>query len=149
MRLYALALLLVTSQPPSPTAQQEASAVIRMPSHGASATIIYTMQGHTYILSCAHAFEGKDRTVPVKLDIPASRPDPNARNAGITLLDVDYNLDLSLLELHTGPVEYVCPVAPRAHRPGSDLSSVGYDEMRMPAMRVPTHITSVSETFTL
>jgi hypothetical protein len=49
-------------------------------------------------------------------------------------LAVDYGLDLSLLELNDGPLDFVCPVAPSGHRPSRCLS-VGYDEMRLPARR--------------
>jgi hypothetical protein len=107
--------------------------VVCLPSHGASGTVIHTESGRSLILSCAHAFEGKARTTPVTLDVPCLRPGP-PRKGRIRLLAVDYALDLSLLELNDGPLDYVCPVAPAGHRPGRCLS-VGYDEMRLPARR--------------
>jgi hypothetical protein len=48
----------------------------------------------------------------------------------------DHDLDLSLIELDNGPFFYV-PVAPRGHRPGKHLVSIGYDEMRWPVTRQP------------
>jgi hypothetical protein len=138
--LAAFVLLLVTTTPGR--AQQDnaaISAVVRMPSHGASATVIYTEPHRTYVLSCAHAFEGNDKVKPIKLDLPATSTTA-AKNVGITLVAVDYQADLSLLEMHDGPVEFVCSVAPRNFRVGSSLLSVGYDEMRLPALRLPAHV---------
>src|SRR5262245_3310735 len=119
--------LLVWAEPPD--------AVVRLPSHGASGTVIYTERGRSLILLCAHAFEGPARTTPIKLDVPCLHPGP-PRKARIRLLAIDYRLDLSLLELNDGPLYYVCPVAPAGHRPGCCLS-VGYDEMRLPARQAP------------
>jgi hypothetical protein len=114
-----------------PLAAEPPDAVVRLPSHGASGTVIHTEGGRSLILSCAHAFEGAARTTPVTLDVPCLRPGP-PRKGRIRLLAVDYGRDLSLLELNDGPLDYVCPVAPAGHRPGRCLS-VGYDEMRLPA----------------
>jgi hypothetical protein len=114
-------------------AAEPPDAVVRLPSHGASGTVIYTERGRSLILSCAHAFEGAARTTPVTLDVPCLKPGPPL-SGRIRLLAVDYALDLSLLELNDGPLDYVCPVAPAEHRPGRCLS-VGYDEMRLPAKR--------------
>jgi hypothetical protein len=116
-----------------PLAAEPPDAVVRLPSHGASGTVIHTEKGRSLILSCAHAFEGTARTTPVTLDVPRLRPGP-PRPGRIRLLAVDYALDLSLLELNDGPLDFVCPVAPVDHRPGRCVS-VGYDEMRLPARR--------------
>ncbi len=125
--------LLVVFWAALPAAADPADAVVRLPSHGASGTVIHTEKGRSLILSCAHAFEGQARTTPIQLDVPCRNPGP-PRPGRIRLLAVDYRLDLSLLELNDGPLDYVCPVAPAAHRPGRCLS-VGYDEMRLPAQR--------------
>jgi hypothetical protein len=116
-----------------PLPAEPPDAVVRLPSHGASGTVIYTERGRSLILSCAHAFEGAARTTPVTLDVPCLRPGP-PRPGRVKLLAVDYGLDLSLLELNDGPLDFVCPVAPSGHRPSRCLS-VGYDEMRLPVRR--------------
>jgi hypothetical protein len=134
-QLLCLAAVLVTALPLS---AEPPDAVVRLPSHGASGTVIYTERGRSLILSCAHAFEGAGRTTPPALDVPCLRPGP-ARSGRIRLLAVDYALDLSLLELNDGPLDFVCPVAPAGHRPGRCLS-VGYDEMRLPARRAAASV---------
>jgi hypothetical protein len=112
-----------------------ADAVVRLPSHGASATIIHTEEGRTLLLGCAHAFLGKDRGKPIVIDAPD--PSPGAmKRGGTRLLAVDYQADLSLVEMQVGPLPYACLVAPRGHQPGR-LLSVGYDEMRWPAIQRP------------
>jgi hypothetical protein len=121
--LWLLAVTRGCAEPPD--------AVVRLPSHGASGTVIHTEPGRSLILSCAHAFEGAARTTPVTLDVPRVHPGP-PRKARIRLIALDYALDLSLVELNDGPLDYVCPVAPAGHRAGRCLS-VGYDEMRLPA----------------
>src|SRR5262245_52088315 len=52
-------------------------AVVRLPSHGGSGTVIATTQNRTFILSCAHAFQGGDALKPIQIDgeqVPAGRP---------------------------------------------------------------------------
>jgi hypothetical protein len=124
--LFALASASASAAPPD--------AVVRIPSHGASGTVIQTGPGKTLILSCAHAFEGKQRTAPIRLDVPHPDPGP-AKRVGIKLVKVDYTLDLSLIELADGPLPYVCRVAPADHVPATSCLSVGYDEMRLPSTR--------------
>lgn len=121
---------------------QASLAVVRLPSHGASATVIATEPGKTLLLGCGHAFTGSNRGKPIVLDVPTSHPGP-AQRVGVKLLDVNYEDDLSLVLLCTGPVDYCCPVAPPGHRAGN-LLSVGYDEMQVPAKVLPTHIVSLS-----
>jgi hypothetical protein len=123
-----------------PHKEKLAAAVVRMPSHGGSATVIFTEPNRTYLLSCGHCFEGSDRNKAIKLDIPAASPTARPIAAGIHLVKVDHVLDLSLIQLNAGPVDFVAPVAPDRHTPGPHLLSVGYDEMRLPAMQVPTHM---------
>lgn len=114
-------------------------AVVRITSHGASATIIHTENGKTLLLGCAHAYQGNSRTKPMKIDVPVPQAGP-AKHHPITLLAVDYDLDLSLVEIKDGPLPYVCPVAPAGHRPGARLLSVGYDDMKWPAQQRPATI---------
>ena len=125
--------LLVSLSPCLRVCADAPDAVVRLPSHGASGTVIHTERGRSLILSCAHAFEGAARSTPVALDVPCLHPGA-PRKGRIRLIAVDYTRDLSLLELNDGPLDYVCPVAPAGHRPGRCLS-VGYDEMRLPARR--------------
>jgi hypothetical protein len=124
-----------------------AHAVVRIPSHGASATVIATRPGYTLLLGCAHAFEGPDRFRPIHLDVPvASAGQP--QQALIRLLDVDYQADLSLIALGDGPLAYVAPVAPAGHVPSGNNLSIGYDGMRWPAQTIPTSILTSSATLT-
>lgn len=114
-------------------------AVVRLPSHGASATVIDTRPGVTLLLGCGHAFRGADRTRPIVLDVPVPAAGP-AKRAGIHLIDLDYDADLSLILLQDGPLPYVAPVAPAGHRPGANVLSIGYDEMAWPAQQRPAAI---------
>ena len=141
-----LAILIGMSLPVPPVRAvppaQAPLAVVRLPSHGASATVIATEPGKTLLLGCGHAFTGRNRSKPIVIDVPTIHPCP-AQRVGVTLLDVNYEDDLSLVLLRTGPVDYCCPVAPSGHRPGN-LLSVGYDEMQVPAKVLPAHIVSLS-----
>jgi hypothetical protein len=116
--------------------------VVRLPSHGASATVIHTEPGKSYLLSCAHAFLGNERTKPIVLDAPA-RKRLAPQQVGIQIVDIDYETHLSLLFLPAGPLDFVCPVAPAGIQPAR-LLSVGYDEMRLPAHVLPAHVVQVS-----
>jgi len=117
-------------------------AVVRMPSHGGSATVIFTEKDRSYLLSCGHCFHSpEDMRKPIVFDIPACRPTGYFLHAGTEIVGLDHEADLSLLLLHAGPLDFVCQPAPDGFQPGSHrLLSVGYDEMRLPAMQVPTHI---------
>ena len=121
---------------------QASLAVVRLPSHGASATVIATEPGKTWILGCGHAFQGRDRSKPIVIDVPTPYPQP-PRKVGTQLLKVNYEDDLSLVLLAAGPVDYVCPVAALGH-PLGELLSVGYDEMQLPAKVLPTHVVQLS-----
>src|SRR5947209_9159218 len=70
-----------------------ANAVVRIPSHGASATVIYTEHGKTLLLGCGHAYQGQDRFKRMTLDIPCATPGP-IQQVGIQLVEVDYEADL-------------------------------------------------------
>jgi hypothetical protein len=119
-------------------AADPAQAMVRIKSHGASATVITTTHGKSWLLGCAHMFlDNQDRPSPalrakrLALDGP---PQPQAVFSGTRparLLAYDHELDLSLIELDNGPFAFV-PVAPRGHRPSKHLLSLGYDEMRWP-----------------
>ena len=123
-------------------------AVVRIPSHGASATVIETRPGYSLLLGCAHAFEGADRTRPIHLDVPVAQAGP-PRRAAIRLLAVDYRADLSLVVLEDGPLAHVAPVAPAGHAPSRNVLSIGYDEMRWPAQAMPATILGGSGATTL
>jgi Trypsin-like peptidase domain len=125
-------------------------AVVRLPSHGASATVIYTSTGRTLLLGCAHAFEGKDRFRPITVDVPTSTPTGVPRRPGVRLLAVDEQRDLSLIEIADGPLPFVCPVAPAvgaASRAAPiECVSVGFDGMRWPVtVRTATLLGSRAE----
>jgi hypothetical protein len=153
--IAALALLLTSRQasaaPPSSAHRQSEElvlAVVRMPSHGASATVIHTEQGKSLLLSCGHAFVGADRTKPIVLDVPVPQAGPKKRTT-IRLLAVDYEADLALVELGDGPLSYTAPVVRRDCRldSRSSLLSVGYDEMRWPAtQKTATAIGTMGDT---
>jgi hypothetical protein len=113
----------------APAASKDA--VIRIPSHGASGTIIATASGRTLILGCAHMLRGRMADKPLVFDVPSPSPGVPL-HVGTRVLAVDYAADLSLMELNAGPLAYVCPIAPAGFRPSVCLS-VGYDEMRLPA----------------
>lgn len=109
-------------------------AVVRLPSHGASATVIQTAPGRSLLLGCAHAYRGADRTRKHVVDVPSPIQGQQQANASARLLAVDHDLDLSLVELPAGPLPHVLPVAPPGHRLSTrSLLSVGYDGMRWPA----------------
>lgn len=131
--LLLAALLLVAAAPGRPEEPVPSSgavqAVVRLPSHGGSATVIYTAPGRTYLLSCAHAFQGADRDLPIRIDGPAA-PRGTPR-----VVCVDARLDLALLEVADGPVAFCAPAAGPGYRPSSNLLSVGYDDMKVPATR--------------
>jgi hypothetical protein len=127
----ALVLLLPACGNRAGAAPEEA--VVRIPSHGCSGTVIQTGPGRSLVLTCAHAFRGADRAKALTLDVPTDRPQGSTRPAAMRLLAVDYDLDLTLIELAAGPLPFVAPVAPADHRLSATLVSAGYDEMRLPA----------------
>lgn len=125
-----------------------ALAVVRLPSHGASATIIETRRGRTLLLGCGHAFAGLGRRKPLVADVPASHPVDVPKRAGVHLLDVDYDLDLSLVVVDDGPMEFSVAVADPGHTPGPHLLSVGYDEMLWPAQSNAVHLAALTSIVT-
>jgi hypothetical protein len=124
-----------------------ADAVVRLSSHGASATVIETAPGRTLLLGCAHAFEGEAVRRKIVLDVPTPISATTVKHHPVRLIALDVDSDLSLLLLEDGPLPYVCPVAPPRHVPDLVLLSVGYDGMRWPATQVPaTRVGSASST---
>jgi hypothetical protein len=111
-------------------------AVVRLPTHGASGTVIATGKGWSLVLTCAHAFEGTMRFRPVALDVPTPATVGVAQRVGVFLVALDKSADLALLWVGAGPLAYVAPVAPAGQRPGR-LVSVGYDNMTLPARAWP------------
>jgi hypothetical protein len=144
--LLLLALAACRAPAAEPPRYHPALAVVRIKSHGASGTVIATAPGKSWILSCAHMFATPaDYKKPLRVDGPP-QPQAEAKRAAFRLLAVDAKADLSLLEHDNGPF-YCCPVAPAGHRPGKNLLSAGYDEMRWPVTRAPaTLLESVGPT---
>lgn len=108
-------------------------AVVRIPSHGASGTVIESKKGLTKILSCAHAW-------PNDAEILIDCPWDNVRRKGGILVKIDHQLDLALIEIKDGPWPVVCPVAPEGFTPGKNLWAVGYPEMKWPTSKEPAVI---------
>jgi hypothetical protein len=121
----ALAESTAVGTPPVTTAPL---AVVRIPSHGCSATVVYTAQDKSYILGCGHGETPRDRVKRHTFDMP--NPNPGPRHNGIVtrVVAVDYERDLSLIEINVGPLPYVAPIAPPDWKPGK-LVSCGYDIM--------------------
>src|SRR5262245_21456903 len=81
-------------------------AVVRVKSHGISATVIWTGPGASYLLSCGHGYAGRDKHRGMLIDAPTpAAGGPKA--VTIRLLAVDYDADLSLIEIGDGPLAYV------------------------------------------
>ena len=147
MRKFAYLLLLFTL--PSSLLAGPEDAVVRLPSAGGSGTIIATGEGWTLVLTCAHCFEGKLRSVPVALDMPHHAPGA-PKKVGITVLAVGrtQDVDLALLKVNTGPVPYVLPVAPVGYKPQGKCASIGFDEMKFPVKNRPAQIVGYSGNIT-
>lgn len=109
-------------------------AVVCIRSHGCSGTVVYTAPGRTLILTCGHAFEGRDRYKRILVEAPHHAPGARV-SAAPRLIAIEYNKhgngDLALVELRAGPLPYVCKVGQLNTRPSKCLSA-GYDEMRKP-----------------
>lgn len=137
--LWAMTVLLLVVA----SAQAEpplSNAVIRIPSHGCSGTVIETTSGRSVILSCAHAFEGADANKKIQLDGPPQPAAVKPLGSRVRLLKVDYQADLSLLEIDNGP--FACaPVAGVSYQPSRNLVSAGYDAMKYPATIRPATLT--------
>ncbi len=112
-------------------------AMVRVKSHGASGTVIATREGRSWSLSCAHMIldpknqvnrEALERVL--RLDGP---PQPQAihSKANARIVAYDVQLDLSLIEIDNGPFLYI-PVAPKGFKPGQNIQSLGYDDLKWP-----------------
>src|SRR5258707_7607559 len=125
-------------------------AVVRISSHGASATEIYTTQGRTLLLGCGHAYQGQDRFKRMTLDIPCRAPGPVLK-VGIQLLAVDYEADLSLVQLNAGPVDAYAAVAPAGFVPRRGPLSGGVGQKPLPRTirPVPQHRRTLGDNLTL
>lgn len=148
MRTRLLLLLVISTVPPPGTVEANPGAVVRIKSHGASGVVIHSIQGRTWILSCAHMFDRQsDLQRRLKLDGPVQPQAPRVI-AQTTLLAYDKRADLSLLYLNNGPFQSV-RVAPQALPPGP-AHSMGYDEMRWPMTHRMARVlgTSGSTTYT-
>ena len=128
---------------------QAAAAVVRVPTHGISATVIWTGQGKSYLLSCAHGHQGADRAKKMAFDFPWPETPAGPKKAAsrVVAIGSPNNDDLTLIELADGPLPWVCPVAPRGHVSSKSALSVGYDDMRWPAtQRQATILTALTPT---
>ena len=152
-----LALTLLLAAAPNGLALEPASdpclAVVRIKSHGASGTVIATTDGRSWILSCAHMFfdnyDRLDQGRPGKkivIDGP-SQPHAPPKLAPVRVLAVDRAQDLSLLEIDNGPYNYV-PIAAAGFKPGRNLASAGYDDMRWPISRYSATMVAVAGDWT-
>jgi len=113
---------------------QAEKAVVRIPSHGISGTIVYSGPGVTDIVSCAHGHDGRNKAKPMKLDIYGNG---EQKAVEIKLMAIDERNDLTWIRLFDGPLPYVCPVAPKGHRLGAQCRSIGFDEMKFPVTDRP------------
>jgi hypothetical protein len=144
-----LVLLLVLARPSRtqgvPPAADPALATVRIKSHGASATIIATTEGRSWILGCAHMLtdgngnpSDKARKKKFVIDGPVQTYAPK-QPAEVKLVAWDYDMDLSLLEIANGPFHHI-PVAQAGFKPSSKLWSCGYDNMSWPVTKKPATI---------
>jgi hypothetical protein len=125
-------------------------AVVRIPSHGCSGTIIATGPGESWVLTCAHAFAGRARSKPLTIDVPSpSGGRTSGSRAKPEIVRLDEQGDLCLIRLPAGPLDYFAPVAESAPGVGEIVEAVGYEEMRKPAYRMRTRIVGEGDHFTL
>jgi hypothetical protein len=116
-------------------------AVVQIPSHGASGTIVYTAAGETLVLTVAHAFEGATRHRPLVVLAPRPEGAGTEKKVGIRLVALDERADLALVRLGTGRLSHIARVAPRGfNEPVTWAYSCGYDGMRLPAVWARTRI---------
>jgi hypothetical protein len=112
-------------------------AVVKLPSHGASATVVHTDEVGTWLLTAAHMFRneaGKSR--PIQIDFCNEHVPVAASKAAATIVLCADGVDLCLIKLDYGPVPFTAPVAPELHAFGRCVSC-GYDGMRRPAGNGP------------
>jgi hypothetical protein len=147
MRLLLAAVLLLA---PATSWAGVEEAVVRIPSHGGSGTVVATGKGWSLILSCAHMFDKiETRAKAIELDVPL--PSTGApEHAGIKLIGIDYQADLSMIQFGVGPLPHVCGIANAAFKPGANVWSVGYDDMQAITVRKATILgTAGNKTYTV
>lgn len=115
-------------------------AVVRIASHGASGTVIFSKEGLTKILTCAHAF-------PNDAEFLIDCPWDLARRKGGKLTKINHRLDLAVIEVAEGPWPVVCPIADKDYKPGKNIWAVGYPEMSWPQTRSATEFLSTDERY--
>jgi hypothetical protein len=71
------------------------------------------------------------REVPISLQIPMANPGKEFKTK-VKIIAIDYQKDLSLIEVAYGPLDFVAPVAPDNYRSSGHFLSVGYDRMDFP-----------------
>jgi hypothetical protein len=129
--------LLLTASLPAPIARADpADAVVRIPSHGCSGTVIATGPGETWIITCAHGWEGRDASKPLAVDAPwPAAGQQRDSGTGVRVVKLDHEADLCLIRLPRGPLPYFAPVGEIEPRPGQTVYAVGHAAMRWPANR--------------
>lgn len=110
-----------------------------------SGTIIATMSGRSWVLSCAHIFGDRPRAMKIVIDGPA-QPYAPRKPAAARLLACDPKADLSLIEIDNGPFFYV-PIAPEEHK-AKLCWSCGYDGGNWPLTKREAHVMEESDTTT-
>jgi hypothetical protein len=98
-------------------------AVVRITSHGCSGTVFAVKGNRSWIVTCAHAFKGREGAMPVVVDAPGARMQVRG-----WITKIDHDLDLAMVQVESA-LPYVCHVAPESFRPSRCLS-VGWDEMK-------------------
>ncbi|MCI0380325.1 MAG: serine protease [Gemmataceae bacterium] len=144
-RLFLLSTTFILFWSHTVQSQDPALATVRIKSHGASATVIASAPGRSWLLGCGHMLADAagrlDESLvkkPLALDGP---PQPRASkpHAAARLRAFNLELDLCLIELDNGPFHFV-PVAARGHAPSKNLRSLGYDNMAWPVTSVPVSL---------
>src|SRR5262245_2176931 len=95
----ALALLLASHCAARPPLHDAYLAVVQIPWHRASGTVIATVPGETLILTVAHAFRGPARKRPLVILAPRPGGAGAEKKVGIRLAALDEKADLALVVL--------------------------------------------------
>jgi hypothetical protein len=144
--LYGVFILLGSALPAN---ADPADAVVRISSHGCSGTVIATGPGQTWVLTCAHAFEGGDRHKPLSIDMPAPLEGHEQRGGSRPrVVKVDYRADLCLIRLDAGPLPFWAGVGDVPPRPGDAFWAVGHAGMKWPGNRSTVHVIDVEGQWT-
>lgn len=139
-------LLLLPAQVAGQPIPSSAHAVVQIPSHGGSGTVVFTWPGRTLVLTCAHLWGGAaDQARRPVIMAPSPTTPGGPRRVGTRLLTIDRRNDLALILLPDGPLPYVAPVPIGSYQPDRVCWSVGYDEMRRPPQVRPARIVAVED----